>query len=261
MKQKSEPSNPRPVVPNFTSTYISADARKYQKDILTDHEVFNHLCGCPFFKRRHGTENTMDKKIEVLYPLFRKYHLLSMDKRPTFKNSFRWFQNRLIEQGVLDATLYKSYERLFINFLQVFRKDSGIKVVLPYYPYRFHNIVGCAEVILKNPVGIHICDYDLSSYGIDGENMNHNGFRLQLAGRAFHTETGIEPATLSCIYLASKTITYFTYLPQEKIEGVTPNKEGMFRHYGIYCSDCEQRNCRPLIDNEEKYGWRKSHVS
>ena len=152
----------------------------------------------------------------------------------------------------------KKYLRYFSNFYALLFPTKKFDILLPYFPYKYSYLEGCAELVIRSKAGVRIYVYDFSDEAIDAEDLNYNGFRLQLSGCVFKKLTGIIPTSLACLYPGSKTVLYYTYTDAEKLDEMIVEKNQFVRRYGSHCAYCLQKNCSPLIDRSDRYGWRIS---
>jgi len=238
-----------------TLTTVNAIAKK---GLITDGELFYHLNSCPYFHTYNdgGVEETE----EVLLPFFRRFlknriSINSMSYTMHANNLTRYLTRLNTKQAQL-----KKYIRYFTNFYELLHPSKKFEIILPYFPYKHGYISGCAEMIIRTKAGIRIYVYDFTDASVDAENLNFHGFRLQLAGNIFERKTGIIPTSLACIYPGSKNITYYTYNPNEKIDQIEIQESQFIRRYGTHCAYCLQKNCSPMIDRRDKYGWKISET-
>jgi len=195
---------------------------------------------------------------QILLPFFRFFQWKRMSNKGPISFSV-WVKlfNERLSAFKLSAKDIKKYERYLINYYSLFHPSKKYQVILPYYPYKVNGIQGCSEVIINSRGTIRIYTYSLEDVGVGPEDLNYYGFKLQCAGRAFHTQTGQKPGSLACVYPANKTVTYYTYNEDEKIDEFLKGEKKMpIRRYGTHCSYCMQKACAPLIDRSDRFGWR-----
>jgi hypothetical protein len=195
---------------------------------------------------------------EILLPFFRRFLKNRMNGRTvsyvTVLGEFNeYLANR--KNPILPRDI-KRCIRYFTNFYSLFHPSKKFEVILPYFPYKYSYISGCAEVVVRTRSGIRLYVYNFTEGPIDAECLNYEGFRLQLSGRIFKKLTGEVPTSLACVVPCSKTVIYYSYRDDEGLEEMTPNQ--MVRRYGEHCAYCLQRNCSPLIDRNDRFGWRES---
>jgi len=222
---------------------------------LKDFELYRKVNGCPFF---NTYEDASVSEIEnAVLPFFRYYHLKRMSGIPfQFTIMLDAFNKRVYDlyQGK-GAAFYSRCTKCFLNFYSLFHPAKKYRVIVPYYPYNINDIYGCSECILDTPHGIRLYSYNFSEDGIDSDDLDERGFRLQLAARAYHVDTGIKPTSMGVVYPFNKDVIYYNYKRSEKLEEFKGKELHRVRKYGSYCSACTERHCSPLIDSEDKYGW------
>ena len=248
MKQKYDLKDFRPQ----TLTTVKAVAKE---GLITDGELYYHLNSCPFFHTYN--DGRVDEDETNLLPFFRRFLKNRMTGAVSYISATGDFNEYLASKKdpILPKDL-KRYFRYFSNFYSLLHPSKKFEIILPYFPYKYNYISGCAEVVIKTRAGIRIYVYDFAEEAIDAEDLNYHGFRLQLAGNVFHNLTGIIPTSLACIYPGIKTVIYYTYNPLERLDTMQPTS--LTRRYGSHCAYCLQRNCSPLIDRKDDYGWRYS---
>jgi hypothetical protein len=225
--------------------------------LITDGELFQHLNSCPFFHTYNDGEVGETEK--VMLPFFRRFLKVRNNGNKSYMTWLGELNDYLLrrEDPVLPVDL-KKYIRYFTNLYTLLHPSKKFEVVLPYFPYRYSYLTGCAEAIIKTKSGIRIYVYEFEDKDIDHEKLNFDGFRLQLAARIFHVKSGIAPTSLACIWPGSKAVVYYTYNENEKLENMIVEKKDFVRRYGSQCAYCLQRDCTPLIDRTDRYGWRVS---
>lgn len=226
-------------------------------EYISEEDLFHYLAGCPFFETYRDEET--DKMEKILTSFFRNYQMRRMTERPVRYQEWLNIFNKYLIAAKLEPhdmkRLYPKCRRYFTNFYALFHPSKKYKVLFPYFPYIYKPIKGCSEVVLESSNGVRLYCYDYSDQGVGPEELNRYGFRLQTAARIFHLQTGKEPSSMAVAFPSSKTVVYYTYNPEEKIEEMVGQVNTMVRRYGSYCADCTQQACKPLIDRTDRYGW------
>lgn len=243
---------------DFRPETLTTSKAVAKKGFITDSELYYYLNSCPFFHSYNDGE--VGETETLLLPFFRRFLKNRSYGRPmsyiVTTGEFNEYLARN-KNNILPKDL-KKYLRYFANFYELLHPSKRFEILLPYFPYKYDYITGCAEVVIRTRAGVRIYVYDFSEEPIDGENLNFNGFRLQLAGRVFKNLTGFTPTSLACIYPGTKTVVYYTYKDDELLEQMILDKKNMVRKYGEHCAYCLQRDCSPLIDRNDRFGWRMS---
>ena len=245
---------------DFRPETLTTSKAVAKKGLITDGELYYYLNSCPFFHTYN--DGRVEETETILLPFFRRFLKKRMDKPVAYKDALGALNEYLTNSKytVLPKDL-KKYLRYFTNLYSLLHPLKRFEILMPYFPYKFNYISGCSEVIIKSKAGIRMYVYDFTDEAIDGEGLNYNGFRLQLAARVFKLKTGLTPTSLACIYPATRTTTYYTYKDDEKFESMTVESDQFVRRYGLHCAYCLQRDCSPLIDRDDKYGWKYSEKS
>jgi hypothetical protein len=216
------------------------------------------LNSCPFFHTYN--DGRVEETETILLPFFRRF----------LKNRMSGNLSYNVTLGVLNEYIgnkansllpndLKKYIRYFSNFYALLHPSKKFEIILPYFPYKYNYLTGCAEVVIRTRAGYRIYVYDFTDGPVDAEDLNFNGFRLQLAGCVFQKLSGHTPTSLACLYPGSKTVVYYTFKPDERLDENIIEQKNLVRRYGTHCAYCLQRDCSPLIDRGgEKYGWRYS---
>lgn len=242
---------------NFRQTILTTDKSVAKEGLITDGELYYHLNSCPFFHTYN--DGRVGEAETILLPFFRRFLKNRMAGPLSYVASTGEFNEYLTNSGhtILPKDL-KRYYRFFNNFYSLLHPSKKFEILLPYFPYNHTYLTGCAEVVIKTKSGIRIYIYDFTEEAIDAEGLNYNGFRLQLAARIFDILGGVAPTSLGCIYPSSKTVVYYTYKANEELEKMITSKDQFVRRYGSHCAICLQKNCSPLIDRNDQYGWKVS---
>jgi hypothetical protein len=198
----------------------------------------------------------------ILLPFFRRFLKKRMKKPQAYVTMLGELNEYLTNYKTpISPANLRTYIRYFSNFYSLLHPLKRFEVVLPYFPYKYDYLTGCSEVVIRSKAGIRIYVYDFTDGPVDGEDLNYNGFRLQLAACVYEKLTGITPTSLGCLYPGSKTVVYYTFRPDERLEEMISDKNQFIRRYGTHCAYCLQRNCTPLIDRKDRYGWRVSETN
>jgi hypothetical protein len=244
---------------DFRPETLTTSFSEPKEGYITDRELFFYLNSCPFF---HTYNDGRVGELEtILLPFFRRF-LKVRHRSRSFKTWLLLFVDYLKKRNIqAGENQYKKLVQTITNFYSLMHPSKKFDVLLPYFPYRWEYISGCVEGVVRTQSGIRIYTYDFSDNDLNVEGMNFNGFRLQLAARVFFRLTGLQPTSMGCIYPVFKAVTYYTYNPQENLEEMADNPNlPLSRKYGSYCAYCLQRNCTPLIDRQDKFGWRVSET-
>lgn len=224
---------------------------------ITEKDLFYLINSCPFFQTYNDGEVGL---YEGLLSDFLRRFFLNLQTEQyvvSYTETLVKLNDYLINvKNVRNKKVIRSCIVYFNNFYYLFHISKKYKVILPYFPYRLKHIIGCSDAIIETKAGIRMCIFDYNADAVNGESLNYNGFRLQLAARAFYNYTGIQPSSLVCCYLYSKTAVYYSYKHDEEYENILLNPSDCIRKYGSHCAYCMNRNCTPLIDRYDLYGWK-----
>ena len=242
---------------NFRPTQLTTDKTVAKSGLITDGELYYHLNSCPFFHTYN--DGRVEESETILLPFFRRFLKNRMSGPISFVTSTGEFNEYLTNSGhtILPKDL-KKYYRFFNNFYSLLHPSKKFEILLPYFPYKYNYLTGCAELVIKSKAGIRLYVYDFTEEPIDAEGLNYNGFRLQLAARILDVLGGIAPTSLACLYPSSKNVVYYTYNAHEELEKMITTKDQFVRRYGSHCAYCLEKNCSPLIDSKDQYGWKLS---
>lgn len=225
---------------------------------ISENEWYHYINSCPFFQTYN--DGKTGEYETLLYPFFRRFFFeLLQDKPMSYNDKVVQLNEYLVNtKNVKSKMVLNKCLKHLSNFYYLFHPCKKYKVILPYFPYKLKFITGCTEAIIQTKSGIRMCNYDFTTDAITGESLNYNGFKLQLAARAFENYSNIKPTSLVCVYTYSKTPVYYSYNSDEKLEDMNLNLNNATRRYGTHCAYCMMRNCTPLIDRFDLYGWKDS---
>lgn len=248
MKQRYDLKDFRPETLT-TSKAVAKDG------LITDGELFYHLSSCPFF---HTFNDGKVEEVEtILLPFFRRFLKNKMSSEFSYVTVLGELHAYLANKtSQILSTDLKVFNRHFSNFYSLLHPSKKFKVLLPYFPYKYDYLTGCAEVVIETKAGIRIYVYDFGESAIDAEVLNFNGFRLQLAGSIFKKLSGLTPTSLACLHTGSKTVVYYTFKDDEHLEEMITSKDQFLRRYGSHCAYCLQKDCSPLLDRSDRFGWK-----
>jgi hypothetical protein len=242
---------------DFRPETLTTSKAVAREGLITDGELYYHLNSCPFFHTYN--DGRVEETETILLPFFRRFLKDRMLKPLYYKNLLGALNEYLAsyKDPILPKDL-KKYIRYFTNFYSLLHPTKRFEILLPYFPYQHTYLTGCAELVIRTRAGVRIYVYDFTDGPIDAEDLNFNGFRLQLAGNIFQKLSGETPTSLACLYPGTKTVVYYTFKSDERLDEMIIQKEHSIRRYGTHCAYCLQRDCSPLIDRKDKYGWKHS---
>lgn len=243
---------------DFRPETLTTSRAVAKEGLITDGELYYHLNSCPFFHTYNDGE--VEETETILLPFFRRFlrervggksvsYIASLGALNEYLTNYK---NTILPKNI------KKYIRYFTNFFYLLHPSKRFDVIVPYFPYRFNYLTGCTEVVIKTRSGIRMYTYDFTDGGVDAERLNYQGFLLQLGGRVFKQLTGLTPTSLACIYPGSKTVIYYSYNDKENLENRIIEEKDYTRRYGTHCAYCLQKNCSPLIDRNDRFGWKYS---